>query len=335
MRIHKGNEWWYGNMHINEDLVPLMNMIKAFSLHLSPEARQRLSWMDMYRECGNATQVARHFGIPIRTFWRWHKRYDPWDLSSLESKSRRPVSSPKKTSDALEMKVLSLKGEHPRWGKEKLAFLLKREGITISASTVYRICKRHRLSIRYQTKKRRAPKPRVNLAEIHNPGDLVQIDSKYVSLNGRRMYQYTAIDVVSRWRHADIYPQLDGQTTKRFLTVLTDRSPVSIHMVQTDNGKEFGKVVTTWLQGHKIKHVFSHKARPTENAYVERSHRTDEEEFYSMGGYGSTLTEFRQNFSEYLTMYNTLRPHWGLKGQTPMQFLEQFYSQASVPDVLT
>lgn len=80
-------------------------------------------------------------------------------------------------------------------------------------------------------------------------------------------------------------------------------------MVQSDNGKEFGKVVTKWLKEHQIKHVFSHKARPTENAYVERSHRTDEEEFYSMGGYGTTLTEFRQNFSKYITMYNELRPH--------------------------
>lgn len=77
MRIHKGNEWWYGSMHINEDLVPLMDMIKAFSLKLSADARQRLSWMDMYRECGNATQVSRHFGIPLRTFWRWYSRYDP------------------------------------------------------------------------------------------------------------------------------------------------------------------------------------------------------------------------------------------------------------------
>jgi transposase InsO family protein len=327
MRIHKGNEWWYENMHINGDLVPLQHMIKAFSLNLSAEARQRLSWMDMYRECGNAAKVCRHFGIPLRTFWRWLDRYDPWDLSSLESRSRKPQSSPRKTSVDLEMKVLALKKEHPRWGKEKIAFLLNQQEVEISASTVYRICKRHKLSIRYRTKKRRAPKPRVNRAEIHNPGDLIQIDSKYVSLNGRRMYQYTAIDVVSRWRYADIYGQLDGQTTKRFLKELTNISLVSIRMIQTDNGKEFGKVVTEWLRDHEIKHVFSHKGRPIENAYVERSHRTDEEEFYSMGGNGTTLVEFRDNFSKYLTMYNELRPHWGLKGQTIGQLSRQIVKE--------
>lgn len=335
MRYHPGNDWWYGSMQINSDLVGLYRMIKAFSLKLSPEARQRLSWMDMYRECGNAAQVARHFGIPIRTFWRWLDRYDPYDLTSLESRKRGPKKSPRKTEDWIEMRVLALKREHPRWGKEKLALLLNQQGIQISASTVYRICKAHKLSLPYRTKKRRAPKPRVNLAEIHNPGDLIQIDSKYVSLNGRRVFQYTAIDVVSRWRYANIYPQLDGNTTKHFLKELYNLSPVSIRMVQTDNGKEFSKTVTKWLRDRKIKHVFSHKARPIENAYVERSHRTDEEEFYSMGGYGTTLQEFRENFAKYLNMYNTLRPHWGLKGKTPMQFLEHYYSQATVPEILT
>ena len=336
MRYHKENDYWYGNLQINGDLVPLMHMIKAFSLNLSADARQRLSWMDMYRECGNASKVARHFGIPLRTFWRWKKRYDPWDLTSLESRSRKPNKSPRKIESAIEMRVLSLKKKHPRWGKEKLTLLLTRDyGIQVSSSTVYRILKKHRLAIKYRTKKRKAPKPRVNLAEIYNPGDLVQMDTKFIYLNKRRMYQYTAIDVISRWRYATIHPNLDGNTTKEFLTKLNNASPVKISMIQTDNGKEFGRVVTTWLRNHKIKHVFSHKARPTENAFVERSHRTDEEEFYSIGGNGKTVSEFRDNFAKYIEMYNNYRPHWGLKGLTPNSFLSQFNSQATVPHVLT
>lgn len=315
------------SFQINHDLVPLADMIKAFSLKLSPEARQRLSWMDMYRECGIAAKVCRHFGIPLRTFWRWRKRYDPWDLTSLENLRRGPKQSPRKIDHSLEQKVLSLKKEHIRWGKEKIAFLLKSQGETISSSTVYRIFKRHQLSVHYRTRKRRAPKPRVNLAEIHNPGDLFQIDTKYISINGQRVYQYTAIDVKSRWRYVEIQSKLDGYTTIEFIKELIKQTPINIKMIQTDNGHEFSRMVTSWLNRCRIKHVFSHKARPIENTYVERSHRTDEEEFYSIGGHGATLTEFRENFSKYLQMYNELRPHWGLKGQTPVQFLNQFYSQ--------
>jgi transposase-like protein len=86
------------------------------------------------------------------------------------------------------------------------------------------------------------------MAAIHTPGDLIQIDTKYVSLHGQRMYQYTAIDVISRWKYANIYGHIDGQTTRLFLIELTTISTVSIRMVQTDNGREFGRAVTAWLR---------------------------------------------------------------------------------------
>ena len=223
--------------------------------------------------------------------------------------------------------MLDTKRAHPRWGKEKVAFVLRREGVLISGKTVWKLCARHRLNIRYRTRKRRAPKPRVNWAKVHSPGDLIQMDTKYVSLHGRRVFQYTLVDVKSRWRHAEIHPASDMATTIAFLVHARQMSPVPFQVVQTDNGHEFGRSVSAWLRRNGIQHVFSHKGRPVENAYVERSHRIDEEEFYSMGGNGSTLQELRQNFARYMTMYNTERPHWGLKGQTPMQMLTDYLSK--------
>ena len=299
-------------------------MIKAFSLKLSVKAKQRLAWMDEYRDCNNASLVCRRFGISECTFWRWKKRYDPWDLKSLESLSRRPKRSPRRTNIEIERKVLDTKRAHPRWGKEKIAFVLCREGVKISGKTVWKILHRHQLTVRYHTRKRRTPKPRVNWAKVHSPGDLVQMDTKYVSLHGRRLYQYTLVDVVSRWRHAEIHLSSDMVTTIKFLTEAKQACPVRFQVVQTDNGHEFGKQVSAWLRNHGMNHVFSHKGRPVENAYVERSHRTDEEEFYSVGGNGLTLREFKENFTKYMTMYNTERPHWGLNGQTPMQALNDY-----------
>lgn len=320
--------WFLGPFSINHDLAPLIHMIKALSLTLSPEARQRLMWMDRYRECANALQVCRHFGIAPATFWRWKRRYDPWDLSSLEERSRRPHHLRQKTPWEVERQVLALKRAHPRWGKEKLALILRASGTRISGKTCWKICTRHRLIIRYRTRKRRAPKPRVHWAEVRLPGDLWQMDTKYVSLHGRRVYQYTVIDVTSRKRYADLFSSKDMATTIRFLRAA---APVlgTAKMVQTDNGSEFGRAVTTFLRTHGTRHVFSHKRRPQENAYVERSHRIDEEEFYSVGPSGSTLDELRKNFARYLTMYNTLRPHWGLGGRTPEQALHDYQSQLS------
>lgn len=306
------------------DLAPLIHMIKAMSLTLSEPARRRLAWMDAYRECGNAAQVCRHFSISPRTFWRWKKRYDPWDLKSLENRSRRPRHSPQRTPVFIERRVLSLKAEHPRWGKEKIALYLRREEASISGPTVWRILRRHERIIRYKTRKRKAPKSRVDWTKVRVPGDLLQMDTKHIVQRGRKLYQYTIVDVVSRVRHLEVYRHADMATTVTFLTEALPRFNRTITMVQTDNGSEFGQSVTKWLREQRINHVFSHKKRPVENAYVERSHRTDEEEFYSVGSLGLTLEDLRQRLQEYLIMYNTKRPHWGLGGKTPAEVLASY-----------
>lgn len=294
------------------------------SLNLSPKARMRLSWMDTYRECGNAAQVCRHFSIPLRTFWRWRRRYNPWDLLSLEDKSKKPKNSPFCTSKIIELSVLKLKQEHPRWGKEKLGFYLNKLNIKVSASTCYRICKRKSRIIKYHTRKRKIAKPRINWAEVHSPGDLFQVDTKFISYHGQRLFQYTCIDVVSRWRYAEIKYSNTMKDTIDFLNQARNQLPLKLKIIQTDNGKEFGRQVSHWCQERHIRHVFSHKRRPQENAYVERSHRIDEEEFYSIESQGPTLADFKTKFANYLKMYNYQRPHWGLQGKTPIEVLN-FY----------
>jgi len=300
-------------------------MIKAFSLKLSREARERLAWMDCYRECGNATLVCRKFGIARKSFYRWRKRYNPWDLTSLESSSRRPKHSPRKTTWDSERQVLTVKRAHPRWGKEKIALYLQvKKHIALSGKTVWKILSRHKLVVRYKTRKRKTPKPRVNWAEIRLPGDLLEMDTKYVNLQGRRVFQYTVIDVATRWRYLEVYPVSDGASTVRFLENALRAAPMQAKAIQTDNGHEFQKVVTAWLRRHHIHHFYTHKGRPVENSFVERSHRTDEEEFYSLGGFGTTITELQTNLASYLTMYNNERPHWGLKGKTPQEAVNSF-----------
>lgn len=312
------------SFHYLEDLVGLRDMIKAFSLKLSVQARERLAWMDTYRECDNAKLVCRKFGISYGTFWRWKRRYDPWNLKSLESLSRRPQRFPRKTSWDIAKRVLEVKKSNPRWGKEKISLYLKTQGVNLSGKTCWKILRRHALIVRYHTRKRRAPKPRLNWAEIRLPGDLLEVDTKYVSLQGQRLFQYTAIDVVSRWRYVEIYRALDSATAAKFLANIVGRAPFIIRTVQTDNGKEFGRMVTFFLRRQKINHVFTHKHRPIENSHVERSHRIDEEEFWSLDGYGTTLEELRNKFAQYLQMYNSQRPHWGLGGRTPLQTLNSF-----------
>jgi len=315
---------WYGTFHIEYDLSGLGRMIQAFSLKLSKEARMRLSWMDYYRFHPNAALVSRHFGIPVRTFWFWRQRYDPFDLTTLEAASRKPRTSPLKTEPRIEMAILDLKREHPRWGREKLQLLLQEQDIRVSSRTISRVLRRHHFApiITYRTRK--PPKPRVKRKDIHLPGDLLELDTKYIRHGSRWLFQYTLIDVVTRYRQIDLYPSLNMETTTLFLQRSLNILPFPAKIIQTDNGKEFGKNVTKWIRAQGIKHVFTRKSRPVENSHVERSHRTDEVEFYQSGNMGRTFEEIRDNLASYLLIYNLSRPHWGLEGKTPNQAVESY-----------
>ncbi len=82
-------------------------------------------------------------GISPQAFYRWKRRYDPKHIESLEDLTHRPehLRQPGYSLELVEA-VLRLREEYPRWGKDKLVILLRREGFTSSASTVGRILKK-------------------------------------------------------------------------------------------------------------------------------------------------------------------------------------------------
>ena len=89
---------------------------------ISPEANKRLKWFDYYYTHGqNARLTCRHFEIRLQTFYRWLKRYDPKDLKTLGSHSRRlkHVRQPAYSTEIVNA-VLKLCEAYLRWRKEKL-----------------------------------------------------------------------------------------------------------------------------------------------------------------------------------------------------------------------
>ncbi|MFH1670177.1 MAG: helix-turn-helix domain-containing protein, partial [Patescibacteria group bacterium] len=57
------------------------------------EVAERLQWFLFYSEQRAVSAVCRHFNIARSTFYRWHGRFDPDDLSSLEDHPTTPFSS--------------------------------------------------------------------------------------------------------------------------------------------------------------------------------------------------------------------------------------------------
>src|SRR5574337_1362499 len=128
-------------MQIRWGKVPKARELSRFGYALSRPAQLRLQWMSHYLQHGrNAAFTCRHFGITRQTFYRWWRRYDPHELTSLEDRSHRPHHRRRPTWTAAQTQaVLDLRREYPRWGKDKLAVLLARKGFRLSTSMVGRI----------------------------------------------------------------------------------------------------------------------------------------------------------------------------------------------------
>ncbi len=81
-----------------------------------------------------ADRAAEVVGVPRSTLYRWRNRPEPG--SRRPRRLRRPDWPP-----ALVAAVKELRHDYPMWGKAKLAVILRRQGYTVSESTVGRILK--------------------------------------------------------------------------------------------------------------------------------------------------------------------------------------------------
>lgn len=80
------------------------------------------------------------------------------------------------------------------------------------------------------------------------------------------------------------------------------------------------------MNSQEIKHTQTDPNSPWQNGKVERSHRTDNECFYSHNIFTS-LADARRKNKEWLIRYNTMRPSLVLGYRTPVQLREYLLKQ--------
>lgn len=307
---------------------------------LSREARQRLMWMDFYARHGhNARLTCRRFGLSPDTFYRWRRRYQPRRLESLEDdrRTRRPhrVRQPE-TPPAVVERIRALREQYPRWGKEKLAVLLRREGIQSSPSTIGRILSRLKARgavLEPRRPRRRSgwrPRPHAQRMPrnypVRVPGDLVQVDTLDIALlpGLRRRKQFTARDMVSRYDVVEVYWAATAHTARAFLDVLLQRMPFPIRALQIDGGGEFRGEFEAACAARRLRLFVVPPRSPKLQSHVERAQRTHREEFYQVWEVQPDLAEHRAQLQAWAQIYNTVRPHQHLNYLTPLEYCERY-----------
>jgi putative transposase len=305
---------------------------------LSREASRRLKWFDYYASHGrNARLTCRHFDISPQTFYRWKRRYNPRHLKSLEDLSRRPrhMRQPTASPELIEA-VLRLREERPRWGKEKLAELLRREGYQASSSMVGRtICRlkekgilREPIPNYVSAGKRQRLRPYAQRKpkdyKAKQMGDLVQLDTLDIRpLPGVVLKHFTAQDVISRWNVIGVYNRATARNATLFLDKLEARMPFPLKAIQVDGGSEFEAIFEEECQRRGIKLFVLPPRSPKLNGGVERAHRTHTEEFYEITDSTFEIADLSKELLEWEGIYNTVRPHQALGYLTPLKFIQK------------
>jgi transposase-like protein len=145
----------------------------------------------------NRRELSRRFGVSPTTLYGWLARYLADGSAGLADRSRRPMSSPTRTSAAMEQRVLEVRGDDP-WGGRKLRRILQDEGMegVPSASPITEILRRHG-----KLDGPGAGEPRAWIRfEYPNPNDMWQMDFKgHFPTGSGRCHPLTVIDDHSRF----------------------------------------------------------------------------------------------------------------------------------------
>jgi len=296
---------------------------------LTERAKYKIKILDWHRSHGNNNSLtARHFGISRMTLYRWIKRLKQYGITGLNEESRKPKQLRQPTTSwNTVIKIVQLRKQYPVWSKYKLRVLLAREGILVSASTVGRVLKRRGLiNLKISKKRRKAalrPKARFPRGlRISQAGDMVQMDTKHIMLpGGKRFYQFTAIDVLTKRKVMRVYPSESSRNGAQFLEECWLGFPFPIKAVQTDNGSTFLKEFDKLCREKGLPHYFIYPRTPKQNTYVEISQGADKKEFYQQGNVCSLLPVMQRKIREWEDIWNNTRPHQALDYLTPSEYL--------------
>lgn len=277
------------------------------------------------RNGGKVRKTARELGIVPGTVIFWRERATEVKLKYLSRRSTRPHRTKGKALSPREEEKLADLRRKTGFGAKKLKYLLKLEPHWMTA---HRMLKDASL-VEYQPSYRRPrlqPTKHMHVKNALAPGKL-QMDVKHVTpqLSGlpHTVYLYAVIDIFSRYKAGIFLPVLDQHHAILALRHLLPTLPFKTDFIQTDNGLEFQTAFDEYAKSLGWEHHYLHKSAPNENGVIERSFRTDEEEFFFFRyERAKSLSDINLQYQLYMHEYNTERPHLSLEMMTPVEKLK-------------
>ena len=290
--------------------------------YLPHEVKTREYAVKMYRNTGDIGYVCRKYHISRTSLWRWNKKYDG-TKESLKDKSHRPLSKHPTEHTEMEMKwIKDLIRRNPSITLNEIWYKLKiNKGYIRKPTSLYRVLRR----IGYYNKPVITGTSKKHDKEYHTPeniGEKGQMDVKFVPKEcksskiseDKKYYQYTYIDEATRERYLYWYEEHTPENTIDFVKRCIKYLGYKPKEIQTDNGTEFTYNKANIKKEHPLEKFLKelgikhHKIRPRtpeHNGKVERSHRNDNERFYSYLKFYN-LEDLREQGKRYLKRSNNI-----------------------------
>ena len=309
--------------------------VLRFRYMITEKAQKRCRILAFWEKHGN--EAAREaFGISRRPLFRWQKslRKQGGKLEGLNPVSTAPKKRRKRVvSDGITERIIALRGEHPRLGKDKVRALLADEGYRGSVSTVGRILqdlkKQKKLPVptRYSFYAKTGTlierKARKRKKKLRRPRGyrVLEVDTIVRFIDGVKRYVLTGVDTEKRVAFAACYTNHGSLSASDFLRRAHEVLPDCPNALQTDNCSEFALHFARAAQELGLTHFHTYPRTPKMNAHVERFNRTLDEEFlrYNRALMRDNVRVLNERLVDWLLWYNGERPHHALGQVSPFR----------------
>ena len=284
--------------------------------------------------------VAAELGVSRATGYKWWRRWREEGAAGLRSRSSRPRTSPTKTAEEVEQRVLALRRER-RLGPARIAGILG-----LAPSTVHRVLTRHAMPklawldrptgtpVRYE-RARPGELVHVDIKKLgrlregggwraHGRGSASELQAKAARNRGDRVgheFVHSAVDDHSRLAYCEVLPDEQAATAVAFWAraqAFFAGHGITVQRVLTDNGACYrSRQWRQQLTDAGIDHKRTRPYRPQTNGKVERLNRT----LLTEWAYAQTFESGQQRTQAlpgWLHTYNHHRAHTALGGRPPI-----------------
>ena len=317
--------------------ITVWERVLRFRYMITEKAKERCRILAFWERHGDGA-VNEAFGVSRRTLFRWQRALWTNDgkLEALNRRSSAPFRRRRReTHPAVALRIIALRTEHPRLGKDKIHSLMAREGYRGSVSTVGRILSdlkkqgkiplRVRYSLYANTGTLIERKQRKRKKKLRRPKGyrVLEVDTVVRFIDGVKRYILTGVDTEKRTAFAACYTNHGSLSAADFLRRAREVLPDCPDAVQTDNGSEFALHFALAAKECGLAHFHTYPRSPKMNAHVERFNRTLDEEFlaYHRALLRDDVRAFNDKLIDWLLWYNGERPHHALGQVSPFLYM--------------